>query len=258
VARFVVLGSAYAVPDAVHDNTHFILVGAERTLLVDCASNPVVRLSQANVPLESITDLFLTHFHPDHVSGVALLWMGMWLMGRKMPLHVYGLEHALNRTKIMMDLYGWDTWPDFFPIIFHPLDEGERIPVFRCEEFEVTASAVRHFVPTMGLRFDFPLSGKSIAYSCDTEPCPAVVDLARQADYLFHEANAESTDVAELFSGHSSAVQAGETARLAGVKTLLLIHYAANHSDPEILIHQARRVFSGEILLARDFMEIEV
>ncbi len=255
--RLVVLGSAYAIPDIVHDNTHFVLLGEQHTLLIDCASNPVLRLFQANVPLNRVTDLFLTHFHPDHVSGVALLLMDMWLLGRKQPLDVYGLSHTLERTQTMMELYGWQEWPSFFPLRFHPLPEQEGVPVFACDEFRVRASAVRHFVPTLGLRVDFPASGKAWAYSCDTEPCPAVVRLAQGVDVLFHEANAESDDVNQIFSGHSSTIQAGDTARQAHAKALYLIHYAGNTENFHTLIQQAKKVYSGEVYLAKDFMEFE-
>ena len=49
-------------------------------------------------------------------------------------------------------------------------------------------------------------TGTSLAYSCDTEPCTAVVDIARDVDILLHEATGAVT-------GHSSAAQAGEAAR---------------------------------------------
>ena len=63
MARLTVLGTAFAIPDDGHDNTHFVLAGKERTLLIDCASNPVVRLKKAGVALDQVSDLF-THSLP--------------------------------------------------------------------------------------------------------------------------------------------------------------------------------------------------
>jgi metal-dependent hydrolase (beta-lactamase superfamily II) len=40
----------------------------------------MVRLSKAGVDFNRLTDLILTHFHPDHVSGVPMLLMNMWLI----------------------------------------------------------------------------------------------------------------------------------------------------------------------------------
>ena len=90
MSKLIILGSSNAISHKDHENTHMVIVGEKRTVLVDCVSNPILRLEQAGVDFNAITDLILTHFHPDHVSGVPLLLMDMWLMGRREPLNVYG------------------------------------------------------------------------------------------------------------------------------------------------------------------------
>ena len=89
-----------------------------------------------------------------------------------------------------------------------------------------------------------------MAYSCDTEPCQAVVRLAEGADVLIHEAAGASY-------GHSSAAQAGGIARQAEVGHLYLIHYRTRGYDPAPLIEDARNEFGGRVTLAEDFMTIE-
>jgi len=88
VPKVIILGSSNAVPSQDHENTHLVIVGEERTILVDCVSNPIVRLEQAGVDFNNLTDIVITHFHPDHVSGVPLLLMDMWLMGRTKPINI--------------------------------------------------------------------------------------------------------------------------------------------------------------------------
>jgi ribonuclease Z len=95
MAKITFLGTASAVPDRNHQNTHFVVQTESGTVLVDCVGNPIVRLREAGIDPLSITDLVLTHFHPDHVSGVPLLLMDLWLLGRKQPLDIYGLESVL-------------------------------------------------------------------------------------------------------------------------------------------------------------------
>jgi ribonuclease Z len=202
-----------------------VLIGRERSVLIDCVSNPIVRLSNAGVDLNQLTDMIITHFHPDHVSGVPLLLMDMWLMGRKLPLNIYGLRHALERIQKMMDLYDWSDWPNFFPVSFTTLPEEEMRLVFECSEYRVLASPVDHLIPTVGLRFEFLQVDKVLAYSCDTEPVKSVVKLASGADVLIHEAAGASR-------GHSSAADAGGVAREAEVGALYLIHYPSAAFDP--------------------------
>ena len=64
--KVIILGSSNAVPSINHENTHLVIVGEERTILVDCVSNPIVRLEQAGVDFNDLTDIVITHFHPDH------------------------------------------------------------------------------------------------------------------------------------------------------------------------------------------------
>jgi ribonuclease Z len=251
MAKLVILGSAGSVPDIDHDNTHMAVVDAEGVILIDCPGTPIVRLAQADIPFEAISDLIITHFHPDHVSGVPLLLMNMWQLGRSDPLRIYGLHHCLERIEDMMGFYHWDNWPHFFPVAFHRLPESERVLVLEKEGLVIYSSPVRHLVPTIGLRIEARDSGRTIAYSCDTEPCPSVVRLARGADVLIHEATG-------AIVGHSSASQAGAIAREAEVGRLLLIHYHLGKQKPENLVAQAQEKYPGDVELALDMMEIEI
>ena len=248
--KLVILGTSNAIPDEKHENTHMALVGDEHMLLIDCVSNPIVRLRLAGLDIHCLTDLILTHFHPDHVSGVPLLLMDMWLLGRQSPLNIYGLAHTLDRIEALMDFYEWSQWPNFFPVHFIRLPEEEMTPVMKNGEFHVYASPVRHLVPTIGMRIEFPQTEHVMAYSCDTEPCPQVVDLAAGANVLIHEATGASL-------GHSSATQAGEIARQAEVGKLFLIHYRTGDFDPQPLVEEAEQTFNGPVALTHDFMEIE-
>lgn len=248
--KLVILGSSNAIPDEDHENTHMALKGHDGVVLVDCVNNPTVRLSQAKLNMDDLTDLILTHFHPDHVSGVPSLLMNMWLLGRKRPLNVYGLAYTLERIQKLMEFYDWGTWPNFYPVNFHIIPEEELTPVLKNEEFEIKASPVHHMVPTIGLRIEFSTNDKVLAYSCDTEPCEEVKRLSAGADILIHEASGSSF-------GHSSASQAGGIARAAEVGQLYLIHYATRDADFQDLIRQAENTFGGPVSLATDFMEIE-
>jgi ribonuclease Z len=250
MAKLIILGSSNAIADETHENTHMVLQGVERTILIDCVNNPILRLRRVRVDFNHLTDLILTHFHPDHVSGVPLLLTNMWLLGHRHPLDIYGLHHTLDRIEDLMGFYDWSNWPNFFPVAFHRLPQQDKTPVLESAEFRVTASPVCHLLPTIGLRFEVLQTGKSLAYSCDTEPCNQVVDLAAGVDLLIHEASGHAP-------GHTSAAQAGTIARQAGAKALCLIHYPTGNFDSSSLIRLAKENYSGEVFLAQDFMELE-
>jgi ribonuclease Z len=249
--KLVILGSSNAIPTAGHENTHLLIIGDERTVLVDCSGNPIVRLQQAGLDFHKLTDIILTHFHPDHVSGVPLLLMDLWLMGRKEPLNIHGLSHTLDRVEAMMQLYEWGDWPGFFPVSFCRLPEEEMATVLDGPEFRIYSSPVKHFVPTLGLRLELHNSGKAMTYSCDTEPCPQILRLAAGADVLIHEATGAS-------NGHTSAEQAGEIASQAQVGQLYLIHYPTGPYASGDPVAEARRQYHGPVTLADDLMEFDL
>jgi ribonuclease Z len=226
------------------------VVGENRILLIDSVGNPLARLRQAGLELGAITDIILTHFHPDHVSGISLLLMDLWLLGRAHPLNLYGLDYTLERVEKMMDLFGWTRWPGFFSVILQRLPEEEENPVLENAEWRVFSTPVCHLIPTIGLRVEFIRSGKSMAYSCDTEPCPQVVRLAQRVDVLVHEATGEE-------HGHSSASQAGQIARQAGAKSLYLIHYPTGEFKNDAVLAEAELSYGGKVSLAEDLSVLQ-
>ncbi len=86
--------------------------------------------------------------------------------------------------------------------------------------------------------------GGVFAYAGDTRPCEAVLDLAKEADILYHEATF-AADLGERAgeTGHSTTLEAARMARDAGARRLLLSHFSARYRDARLLMEEARTVF---------------
>lgn len=244
--RLTILGSAYAIPNLNQDNAHLLVQTNKRVVLIDCGNHPVVKLDRAGISINSITDLVITHFHSDHVGSLPLLLMDMWLMKRAEPLCIYGLEFTLERIRKLMDVFDWQKWQGMFPVEFVQLSDTIETSLFSDDQLKVTSLPVKHLVPNVGLRMDFPARRFSAVYTSDTEPCDNVIHLARHADVLIQEAAGNA-------KGHTSPAQAGEMAAEAGVKRLIMIHYDP-HIEEGKQIAEAARSFGGKIELARDWM----
>lgn len=243
MAKITFLGTANAISSKDHENTYFLVEGGGRKILVDCAGNPISRLDQAGIDPLHVTDLILTHFHPDHVSGVPLFLMDLWLKGRKDPLNIFAQADNIKRVKAMMDIFEWQNWEGFFPISFKNSLANGQITIYETDRLKIQTSQLCHLISSIGVRMEFPEG--ILCYSSDTEPCDALIHLAKNADILIHEATGEG-------EGHSSPEQAGEVAQLSGVKKLILVHYPAD-IDPEEWINKAKADFSGDVIIAEDF-----
>jgi ribonuclease Z len=250
MTRLIFLGSANAIADQNHENSSLAISTSGYTILVDCTGSPLPVLSRALINLDSISDIILTHFHPDHVSGIPLLLLGMWLSGREKSIRIFGLSHTISRMQILMDLYGWKNWPNFFPINYQIISEETYRPVLNYPEINIYSSPVKHTIPTIGIRVELIEENRSFAYSSDTQPDDAVIELGSRVDILIHEATGDSI-------GHSSSSQAGEIAAKAEAGELFLIHYPVNGENFDHLLNQAREKFSGPVRLAEDFLQIE-
>jgi ribonuclease Z len=101
--------------------------------------------------------------------------------------------------------------------------------------------------------------GRRVVITGDTRPSPATVAAARSADLLVHEATFGDEEAERAVeTGHSTAREAAQVAREAGVGTLLLTHFSARYSrDAGDLGREAREVFSPTIV-GKDGLEVEV
>jgi ribonuclease Z len=100
-------------------------------------------------------------------------------------------------------------------------------------------------------------AGRKLVITGDTAPCETVIEAARGADLLVHEAtfgDEEADRAAETL--HSTATQAAVVARAAGVALLALTHVSPRYFGPE-LAQEAREVFEATVA-PRDFDVIEV
>ena len=85
---------------------------------------------------------------------------------------------------------------------------------------------------------------RSYAYCSDTRYQPDIAPLIRNVDLLYHESTYlhESLDLA-IPSLHTTAKEAGQMAKTAKVKRLLIGHYSSRYQDIDVLLKEAQTIF---------------
>lgn len=158
---------------------------------------------------------------------------------------------------------GWALVEDARPGRFHPeraaalgVPHGPAYGALQHGQ-PVTLAGGRVVTPAEVL--EAPRRGRAVVVTGDTRPCAGTVAAARGADLLVHDAtfgDAESVRAGETM--HSTARQAAEVAREAGVGRLLLTHLSTRYDrDPSPLLAQAREAF-GAVEVASDGMVVEL
>ncbi len=128
------------------------------------------------------------------------------------------------------------------------VDRARALGVHNAQDYGVLKSG-RSVVGTAGVVESSDVVGPSLpggvfAYVTDTRPCPGAVDLARDADILYHEATfADRLADRAAATGHSTAREAARVASDAGAQRLLLAHFSARYRDFDALIDEAREIF---------------
>jgi ribonuclease Z len=143
--------------------------------------------------------------------------------------------------------------------------DGLKITMFRVDHDPVR--------PAVGYRFDY--NGRAVVVSGDTRKSASVIEHAKSADMLIHEAldreifgraiavaeRLGNTRLAKLAHDateyHTTPVEAAEVARDAGVHTLVFTHMVPG--PPNWLLERrftagVRDVFGGEVVAGRDGM----
>ena len=207
------LGTGAAVSDPHRTTTMLAFSIGKRTLLVDCGGDVMQRAQAVGIAYEHIEALFLTHAHPDHISGFPLFMERIWLAGRRHPLPIYGAAPALEHAKKLFEVFDTSNWEGMPEMQWQPVEDH----VLDDDDWNITAAWVQHSIPTLGLRVLNKHTGGIVGYSCDTSPCEAATNLGRNADLFVHEATGD-------YPGHTSAKDAARAAADANAKRLVLVH----------------------------------
>jgi ribonuclease BN (tRNA processing enzyme) len=233
----IILGGGGWFPAFGRQTACALLRDGDSAVMID-AGTGLGRLIERPELLDGVTrlDILLTHFHLDHVAGLAYLPA----VGVCPETTVWGPGALLydSRTEGLLDQLSHEP--------FHPVPlQDQEIQVRDLPKGELELPAVRvelrrqdhHSAPSLGLRFD-----DALAWVTDTAFDPGSASFAAGCRVLAHEAwFTESSPRNDEI--HSSAAQAARVSAEAGIDRLLLIHQPPFVAvQPELLVEAQAEV----------------
>ena len=282
--QVVLLGTGNPPADPDRSGPATAIVVNDAAYLVDFGAG-VVRRAKAAVADRGISALeptnlrvvFVTHLHSDHTVGYPDLILTPWVLGRRVPLEVYGPAGIKEMTKHVLEAYRVDfesrskqhaenlftvgTFPEGHKVNAHEITPGV---VYKDANVTVTAFPTKHTIESYGYRFD--TRDRSIVISGDTNPTQATIDACNGCDILIHEVLtqewlAKRPDFQNYAARyHTTTAQLAELAVRAKPRLLVLYHASiawrpavdTQRSRPEELLSEMTTRYSGHVVVGRD------
>lgn len=267
------LGTGTPIPDRDRHGPAQILEIAGDAILVDCGAGTLHRLLKSGIDPSSISHIFLTHLHSDHVSGINdLLWAGWvakWWETAPLLIGPNGTKEFISRLihafeeDIRLRSEEGAVTPD--GLIPHIIETEDGLTVEK-NSWSASSFRVDHRPVKDAFGFRFEYSGQSVVISGDTRMCDNLVKWATDADILVNEvlwehgmnlaiSKAQGPQKARLEriqSYHISSFQVGQVASRANVKLLVLSHLMLAGGTPDDLVSDIQKSFTGPTIVGHD------
>lgn len=269
-----------------------------KAYLIDIGDGTARQLVRSGLRLNAVDAVFLTHLHFDHTAGLMGFLALDWQDRRSKPVDFYGPPGTARLVADTLAALGSGEaifrpqLPDLpaMASVFrgHDWDVTGAREVYRDEAVAIRAVENSHY-GTMHLAitdhgvdrsysYRFDAADRSIVFTGDTGPSAAVEQLARGADVLVSEVididamtvslrrRQQATGIDQqplidhMTKEHLTAENAGRMAAAAGVRTLVLTHFAtppgSEAIDQAAMLAAIRRHYQGKVIFGEDLTAI--
>jgi ribonuclease Z len=292
----IFLGTGGSVPSSRRSTASVMLIRGGQRMMFDCGEGTQRQL-QRSLGLSQVNEIYLTHFHADHILGLPGLLKTYDLTGREEPLTIYGPRGLRDLFKTLGRLVGRTD----YSIDLVEIDPGEAV---RHDGAEVQAFAVEHSVRANGYvlveeerpgRFDpeaakrlgvaegpafaalqngeevegsdgavrpadvmgEPRPGRIVALTGDTAPCHSTVSAAADADLLIHDASFSEEEAQRAADTGHSTVGQAASVAREAHVKLLALVHISSRYHVGTVLDEARDVFEPTVA-PKDFDAIEI
>jgi ribonuclease Z len=295
--KIIFLGTSGAIPSAEKNATSILLTYEGENILVDCGEGTQRQIRKAKLNPCKITKILITHWHGDHILGIPGLLQTLALSGYNKKLEIYGPRGTKKFMKEMLNVFVFVNKLDlkieevsgkFFENNDFYLEAEKMTHGTYCNAYKFVKKEKIRIDKKKLLKSHLPAGplvqklkqgkdifyngkkfkaknltyledGKKVSFILDTSMNNKIVSFVNGSDLLISEASFLS-DLEEQAKeyGHLTSKQAGEIAKKAKVKKLILTHVSQRYDkNLKAILDDAKKPFNNTEL-ARDLMEVNV
>lgn len=271
--QIVLLGTGTPNADPDRSGPAVAIVVNGESYLVDCGAGVVRRAAAAAqqsgidaLAAPNLSRVFITHLHSDHTLGLADLIFTPWVLGREVPLEVYGPTGIRAMANHIIEAYQQDIAvrtgglepanEQGYKVNVHEIEAGT---VYRDKNVTVKAFSVRHGSWDHAFGFRFETADRTIVLSGDTAPCSGLLAGAEGCDVLIHEVYSEAgfrrrTPQWQRYHAafHTSTRELADIATKVRPDLLILYHQLFWGTTEEDLLGEVRQSYGGRVVSGND------
>ena len=247
--------------------------------LFDIGSGSAERISSLQIPYNYLDKVFIGHLHTDHFGALHDLFVGGALMGRNVPLRVWGPSGASEKlgTKYAIDgMLQMVTW-DLAGRVGQTDTRGLNVEVNEFDYrgvneviYEENGVTIRSFpaIHSIDGSVSFALEWNDLkfVFSSDTYPNKWFVEYAKDADVVIHEcfiavpelvSKMRFTPEAALQVGtqiHTAPEAFGKVMSAVKPRHAIAYHFFKDFDTTGNIYERIRSTYDGPLSLAEDYM----
>jgi ribonuclease BN (tRNA processing enzyme) len=262
--RLTVLGKSPSWQDAGGACSGYLLQKGETNVLLDCGNGVFAKL-RTRIDYVDLDAVIVSHLHADHWLDLVPYSYALIYAPKQqpVPVHTWPGTRTPARPRLIVPLGARAV---FRRVVGAWGNENLIESAFEIEEYadgetvevgpiRATFHAVPHFIDTFAVDVTTSGGGRLI-YGADSRPNDELVEIARGADLLLVEATLPRPERTGV-RGHMTPEEAGEHARRAGVKRVVITHISDELGE-DWARSEAERSFSGPVDVAREGATYEI
>lgn len=257
--RLTVLGKSPAWSDAGGACSGYLIEDSGTAVMLDCGNGAFAKLRAVRDYTE-IDAVVISHLHADHILDLVPYAYGLLLSPRQQPASVAGYPGTADPARPRLvapsgagrtfgrltGAWGSETLiPDAFAL--EEYDPGATVEV---GPLKASFRRVPHYVPSHAVSMSSTNGGGRLTFGADCGPSEELVEAASGADLLLIEATLPRPERA-VARGHLTPAEAGDHARRAGAKRVVLIHIS-DEIDPAWAAGEASDAFGAPVEVATE------